>query len=113
MRPSNLLMTGGFTPRSYDTASLMKPPSTIKPCSTSPTLNLPQLKHPNFNPLLSWKQHDFPTKFCIWQHPVTSQQMLGHVEHGSKDMDIHTKEGCDVINLTVDSSSNDEKLQRS
>jgi len=110
-KQSNPLTIGGSMLKSCDTVSLTKPFSTTRPSLTSHTPSSPQLSHPNFNPLLSWKQHNFPTGFHIWQCPLVNLLMSKSTEHESKDMDVHTKEGCDVIDLTLkDSSSDDEEL---
>src|SRR6266403_377451 len=110
-RLSTTSTTGDSTSRSFATTSSTKPSSTIKPSLMSSTPSLPQLSHPDFNPLLGWKRHDFPSRFCIWQRPLENCLMPPPKEHGRRDADVHTKEGCDVIDLTnKDSSSNDKEL---
>ncbi len=103
------LMTGGFTPKCSTTTSLTKVFSTIKHSSTPLTPSLQQPSPPDFSPLLSWKWHDFPSGFCIWQPQFGSWPISPSEECGRKDVDVHTKAGCDVIDLTNEDSSSDDK----
>ncbi len=105
------LTTGGFTPRSSNTTSSTRTSSPSKLSLTSTTPPLPPPRMPDFSPLLGWRWHDFPSRFHIWQpqfgpHPTSRSE-----EPGRRDADVHTRAGCDVIDLTnEDSSSNDEEL---
>ncbi len=105
------LTTGGFTPRSSTTANSMRVSSTTRPNLIPPTPSLPQPSPPDFSPLLSWKQRDFPSRFHIWQPLFGSHPMSPCKGPGRRDMGVHTRVGCDVIDLTnEDSSSDDEEL---
>src|SRR6266403_2909969 len=103
------LTTGGFTPKSFVTANSMRTSSPSKPSSTSTTPHSLPPRTPNFSPLLGWKWHDFPSGFRIWQpqfgpHPTSQSE-----EPGIKDADVHTRVGCDVIDLTNEDSSSDDE----
>ncbi len=109
--PYRTLTTGGFTPKSSDTANSTRTSCPSRPSSTSTMPPSPPPKMPDFSPLLGWKRRNFPNGFRIWQpqfgpHPASKSE-----EAGRKDVDIHTKAGRDVIDLTnEDSSSDDEEL---
>src|SRR6266403_3862071 len=105
------LTTGGFMPKSSATANSTRISSPSKPSSTSTMLPLPQPRTPNFSLLLGWKWHDFPSRFRIWQPQFRPHPTSQSKEPGRRDMDVHTRAGCDVIDLTnEDSSSNDKEL---
>src|SRR6266446_6068686 len=105
------LTTGGFTPKSSTTASLTRTSSLSRPSLTSTTPPLLQPKIPNFSPLLGWRRCDFPIRFHIWQPQFGPCPTSQSEERGRKDADVHTRVGCDVIDLTnEDSSSDDEEL---
>src|SRR6266404_104532 len=105
------LMTGGFTPKSSATANSTRTSSPSRPSLTSTTPPSPLPRTPDFSPLLGWKRRNFPSGFCIWQPQFRPRPTSQPEEPGRKDADIHTRAGCDVIDLTnEDSSSNDEEL---
>src|SRR6266403_998801 len=103
------LTTGGFTPKSSATASSTRTSSPSRPSSTSTTPPSPPPKTPNFSPLLGWKRRDFPSGFRIWQPQFGPHPAPESGEPGRKDADIHTKAGCDVIDLTNEDSSGDDE----
>src|SRR6266403_1086050 len=105
------LTTGGFMPKSSATASSTKTSSPSRPSSTSTTLPSLLPRMPDFSPLLGWRRRDFPSRFRIWQPQFGPCPAPQSKEPGRKDVDVHTKAGGDVIDLTnEDSSSNDEEL---
>ncbi len=111
VRLSRTLMTGGYMLKSSAITSSMKTSSPSRPSSTSTTPSLPQPKIPDFSLLLSWRWHNFPSGFHIWEPQFGPCPTSPSEECGRKDADIHTRAGCDVIDLTnEDSSSNDEEL---
>src|SRR6266404_4140409 len=103
------LMTGGFTPRSSDTANSMRTSCLSRPSSTSTTPHSPPPRTPDFSPLLGWKRRNFPSRFRIWQPQFGPRPVSKSEEGGRKDADIHTKAGRDVIDLTNKDSSNDDE----
>ncbi len=72
-----------------------------------PRSPLPRM--PDFSPLLGWKRHDFPSGFRIWQPQFGPHPTSQFEEPGRKDVDVHTRAGCDVIDLTNEDSSDDDK----
>ncbi len=66
---------------------------------------------PDFSLLLGWRRRDFPSGFRIWQPQFGPCPAFKSEEGGRKDVDVHTKAGRDVIDLTnEDSLSDDEEL---
>src|SRR6266404_4133588 len=101
------LTTGGSMLRSSDTISSTRTSSPSKPSSTSttPPSLLPRM--PDFSPLLSWRRRDFPSRFHIWQPQFGSRPTPQSEEPGRRDVGVHTRAGCDVIDLTNKDSSSD------
>ncbi len=64
---------------------------------------------PDFSPLLGWKWRDFPSGFHIWQPQFGPCPVSKSKEGGRKDADVHTRAGRDVIDLTNEDSSSDDK----
>ncbi len=103
--------TGGSMPRCSATTNSTRTSSPSRPSSTSTMPPSPLPRMPNFSPLLSWRWHDFPSRFRIWQPQFGPRPTSQSEEPGRKDTDVHTRAGCDVIDLTnEDSSSDDEEL---
>src|SRR6266446_6974526 len=81
-----------------------------RPSLTALTVNSKAPSLPKTNAEDGWSAHDFPSGFRIWQeNRRTCLQVDGPVGDGRRDEDVTSKQQCDVIDLTNEDSSSDDK----
>ncbi len=86
--------------------------STIKPNLTTLTVSSKVQSSPKTSAKAGSKTHDFPSRFHIWQgNPCTWPPTNTLVGDERKDKDITSKGEHDVIDLTNEDSSSDDKEQ--
>ena len=84
--------------------------SPTRPSSTTHMESSRVPSSPETNAEEGWNAHDFPSGFRIWQesHPVCRPTGVLKGD-GRKDEDVTSKRECDVIDLTNEDSSTDDK----
>src|SRR6266403_933161 len=107
---SRLWMTGGSRPTLCGLELLTSASSPTKSSSIAPTGSSKAPSSPETNAEDAWNAHDFPSGFCIWQESQHVCPPIGVLKgDGRRDKDITSKRECDVIDLTNEDSSSDDK----
>src|SRR6266403_3257502 len=110
--PSEAPTTGDSRPTSCDSGPSTSASSPTRPNSTAPTPSSREPSSPETSARGGWNAHVLPTGFRIWRESLYEcPPTPGLAGDGRMDVDVASKGGCDVIDLTnEDSSSDDEEL---
>src|SRR6266446_2519159 len=108
--PSKPPTTGGSKPMSCDSGPSTSASSPTKPSSTVPMVSSKAPSLPETNAEAGWSACDLPSGFCIWQENRSiCPPAIGLAGDGRRDEGVASKRGCDVIDLTNEDSSSDDK----